>query len=114
MADSIVDRIKKLDLERSTLLSDAKKEALALVQQGLDGLRALGLSFNLVEGERRGKRAKPGKRSGAGKGAIQDAPCPICGFKTEPPHDARKHRGQGKRKRAFTAKQLQELGLKKV
>jgi hypothetical protein len=111
MADSVIDRIKKLDLERSTLLSDAKKEALALVQQGLDGLRALGLSFNLVEGERRNKRAK---RSGAGKGAIQDAPCPICGFKTEPPHDARKHRGQGKRKRAFTGKQLQELGLKKV
>jgi hypothetical protein len=67
-------------------MSTAKKEALALVQSGLDSLKALGLSFDLVEdGQKRGKSTK---RSGAGKGAIKDAACAICKFKTNPPHDA--------------------------
>jgi hypothetical protein len=82
MAESIADRIKRLDQERSSLMATAKKEALALVQSGLDSLKALGLSFDLVEGgQKQGKRTKRTKRSGAGKGAIKDAACPICKFK---------------------------------
>jgi ribosomal protein L13E len=55
------------------------------------------------------------KRSGKGTRSVKSAPCPICKFKTVPPHDARKHRfAQGKNKRPFTAAELSNLGLKKV
>lgn len=41
-------------------------------------------------------------------------PCPICEFTTVPPHDARNHRGQGKKKKAFTADELKTLGMTKA
>lgn len=40
--------------------------------------------------------------------------CPICAFVTTPPHDARNHRGQGKKKKAFTAEELKEFGMVKA
>jgi len=40
-------------------------------------------------------------------------PCSICGFATVPNHDARKHRAQ-EEKKAFTAKELSNLGLQKA
>lgn len=42
-----------------------------------------------------------------------DRPCPICGFKTVPPHDARRHRGQSEKK-PFTAEELNTMGMKKA
>src|SRR5271165_3025761 len=43
-------------------------------------LNALGLNYTLTSG---GKAAKAG--SAKGKGAIEAAACPICGFQTAPP-----------------------------
>ncbi len=43
-----------------------------------------------------------------------DKPCTVCNFATVPNHDARKHRAQGDDKKPFTAKQLEELGMKKA
>lgn len=40
--------------------------------------------------------------------------CPICQFVTVPAHDARNHRGQGKKKHAFSAEELKELGYVKA
>ena len=50
----------------------------------------------------------------AGEREKKDAPCSICGFKTNPVHDARSHRSQGKKKEAFTAAELREKGMEKV
>lgn len=73
-------------------------------------LNALRFNYALTEGAPLRRRLVT--RGGARQ--VRDAPCPVCKFKTQPPHDARKHRGQGKRKRAFTSSQLNEMGLAKV
>lgn len=60
---------------------------------------------------RKTKFARETSRSSTRKQA--NKPCPVCGFATNPGHDARKHRAQGDKKRPFTSKQLKELGLVK-
>jgi len=106
MTENAVQRIKQLDQERSQLVATAKKEALAKAQGAISDLTALGFTYELVD-----------KGDGAMRKALRrrgDAICPVCKFKTSPPHDARRHRGQGKRKRQFTAGELREFGLEKV
>ena len=115
-SDNPVERIKQIDQERAKLLGEAKKEALVRANQAVADLVALGFTYTLVDsqGPTRAKRAAK-KASRKGTRQIKDAPCSICGFKTAPPHDARRHRfSQGKKKRPFTAKELSDLGLKKV
>jgi hypothetical protein len=43
----------------------------------------------------------------------KEEPCPICNFRTDPPHNGRSHRGQTK-KRPFTTEELEKKGLTKV
>jgi hypothetical protein len=101
-----IARIKELDAERTKLIDGAKKEALARAQQAVSDLNALGFSYSLTQGEAQRKK---------GVGRIQAAkPCGICGFQTSPPHDARKHRFSKAKKWPFNAKELADLGLKKV
>src|SRR5436190_13015713 len=102
------ESIKKLDEERATVLAEAKKSALTKAKEGVADLVALGFPYELVEAN--GAR-KPNK---AKKGLVGDKQCPVCKFKTKPPHDARVHRGQGKKKKPFTPQQLQELGYAKA
>jgi hypothetical protein len=114
-SDNPAERIKQLDQERAKLLGEAKKEALTRANQAVADLVALGFTYTLADDRApaRAKTAKTASRKGTRQ--IKDAPCSICGFKTAPPHDARRHRfSQGKRKRPFTAKELSDLGLKKV
>jgi hypothetical protein len=106
-----IARIKELDAERTKLLDDAKKEALARAQQAVSDLNALGFAYSLAQGSV-GKRAR--KAAGPRGGIPNDKPCVICGFLTSPPHDARKHRFSKAKKRPFNAKELTDLGLKKV
>jgi hypothetical protein len=106
MAENVVQRIKQLDQERSQLVGTVKKEALARAHQAMSDLNALGFNYQLVE---KGRGAAPKMMR-----QPKDAPCPVCRFKTSPPHDARKHRGQGKRKRPFTAAQLKEFDLERA
>ena len=104
MADSSISRIKQLDQERSQLISSAKKEALDRAHDAISDLNDLGFSYRLTE---EGKR--PTARKGTGR--LKDAECPVCKFKTSPPHDARKHRGQGNRKKPFTPAELKDMGI---
>jgi hypothetical protein len=104
-----VARIKELDAERTKLLDDAKKEALARAQQAIGDLNALGFAYSLGQGS---VARKAVRRKAAG--GIPDGPCPICRFRTSPPHDRRKHRFSKAKKRAFNAKELADLGLRKV
>ena len=54
-----------------------------------------------------------GKEGKDARGAIRDAPCKVCGFKTSPAHDRRAHHSQRK-KRAFTVAELQELAYTRI
>lgn len=56
-----------------------------------------------------------GRRPQGGRRVIDPTkPCTICKFITDPPHDSRKHRGQGDKKRPFTPKELEEFHMTKV
>ena len=106
MASTALDQIKRLDEQRNKLLDNAKSEGLARVQEALDELNKLGFSYSLSEnGRGRGRRGVRQKN---------DGPCPICNFKTNPPHDGRRHRAQGHRKTAFTNAELSAMGYAKA
>jgi hypothetical protein len=109
MADTSIARIKQLDQERAQLIASARKEALDQAKAAIADLGALGFNYRLLEEGKENKR--PVRR---GTGFVKDAPCLVCKFKTHPLHDARKHRGQGKRKRPFTPAELKEMGLEKA
>ena len=98
---SVLKELEELDKKRQELLEEAKGEALARAKEAVHDLKELGFEYTLVE------------YKSSTKGLVSDAPCPICKFKTKPPHDARKHRGQDDKK-PFTAAELKELGLAKV
>lgn len=112
MADNPIARIKQLDQERAQLVSTGKKDALNRAMAAIDELSALGFNYQLVEGA--AKVAKRVTRTLKGDRRVKDAPCPVCEIKTDPPHDARKHRGQGKRKKPFTPAELAKFELKKL
>jgi hypothetical protein len=103
--NQVLDQIRKLDDQRSKLLGEAKDEALQLVHEAIGDLNALGFNYGIVE--------KARERRGGGR-QQSDGPCPICEFKTNPPHDGRKHRSQGNRKKPFSTQELEKFGLKKV
>ena len=103
MAKSALEQVKELEEQKQALVGKAKEEALAKATEAIDELKALGFNYRLWRG-------KEGKDA---RGAVRDAPCKVCGFKTSPPHDRRAHRSQRK-KRAFTVAELQELAYTRV
>jgi len=105
---SAIQRIKELDEERVRIFEQAKEEALEKAKAAVAELNALGLDYALVVSG--SKRAHAPKATAPSKGAVKAAPCSICGFQTSPPHDARTHRGQSKKK-PFTTAELEEKGL---
>jgi hypothetical protein len=118
---TILEKLKKLEAEAKELRATAKKEALAAVKGAIAALNSLGYSYGLIEHPiaakdgpfpMRGVKGKS-KKSGIKRHRDPNKPCDVCGFATDPGHDARKHRGQGDNKKAFTAKELEGLGLTK-
>lgn len=112
MAETALQRIRRLDEQRAALIEEARGEAMAKAEAAIAELNNLGFYFSLVEG---GRSVLPA--SGGRKGTRQvdpNKPCPICAFVTDPPHDARAHRSQGKNKKPFTAAELSEKGLSRV
>ena len=110
---SVIDQIRKLDEQKAKLLQDAKKEALGRAEAAIADLNSLGFNYRLVEGST-SSRGSPAEGSRKGTRQVNaERPCPICNFRTEPPHDARRHRGQHE-KRPFTAEELKGLGLRRV
>ncbi len=103
--ESAIDRIKKLDEQRSKILGEAKEEAIGQARTAIIELNSLGFNYELKEGSR---KASKGARQAKG------GPCSICNFETAPPHNGRQHRSQGKRKHRFSSGELTELGLVKV
>jgi hypothetical protein len=109
VARSILERIQDLERQKQALLSDAKKEALAKVEAAVAELNALG--FNYVLSEAPGTSSSGNRVGTRGR---TNRPCPICKFKTAPPHDGRRHRSQGGNKKPFTVGELQKLGYEKA
>jgi hypothetical protein len=125
VAISFIDQLKKLDeqqakleQERQKLQTQAHDEARQAVEGALAELNGLGYTYRLVEGAAskspaKNKTAKSSDGSSSGKGVMAtDKVCPICNFRTDPPHDGRRHKG--KDRRPFTAEELAAEGMKKV
>lgn len=128
MAISFIDEMKKLEKEaaaiaekQAKLRESAKTDALKKVEDAISELNSLGFNYRITDVSGLASRvkrgpAKPKGATGTGKGAMAvDKVCPICEFRTEPPHDARRHRHQPEgQKKPFTAAELEQLGLKKT
>jgi hypothetical protein len=110
---SVLEKLKALDAQRAQLLEGAKKEALDNAERAVAELNELGFDYRLTEGATSPARAPRKVASQAPKRQKKDVPCPICNFKTNPPHDGRMHRSQ-KSKKPFTVEELMERHLTKV
>lgn len=106
--NSVADRRRQLQEELRSLEQGAHDEIMTRINADISELNELGYNYRLGQGGR-------GRSTGSRKGTrqVKDAPCPVCGFKTNPPHDARAHRGQDEKK-PFTAAELRAKGLEKV
>jgi hypothetical protein len=116
---STLEKLKALDAQRAQLLDDAKEEALENAEKAVAELNELGFHYTLTEGASTPSKSiqraprKTSSQAQALKRQKKDVPCPICHFKTTPPHDGRMHRSQ-KTKKPFTVEELMERHLAKV
>jgi hypothetical protein len=111
MAKTDVDRFLEEEEERATKKAEMiqallveRDEAMAEYDRklGLLGYRASTVSTPRPAKEGSKRQRDPNKV------------CDVCQFVTSPPHDARKHRSQGKDKKPFTNDELVQLGLQKA
>ena len=109
MAKSPIDELKLLDKRRGELMGQLRGSAEGDLRKALKDFNDLGVgvTYELRAAGRGGSRR--GTRS-----VNANRPCPICGFRTVPPHDARAHRAQGDKKKAFTAEELSAKGMQKA
>ncbi len=102
------DELAQIEKRREEIMTGLRGSAEGDLRQALRDFNALGLGVS-YELRAVGRSSRRGTRS-----VDPNRPCPICGFKTIPPHDARAHRAQGDKKRAFTAEELTAKGLRKA
>ena len=96
----IVNEIEQLDKRRAELIQQLQKAA-----DSVNAQLSKWLPVSITEMPRKAKESYQRAR--------KDAPCSVCGFKTEPPHDARSH-GQQNPKGPFTASELADRKLERV
>ena len=107
---SVLEKVRSLREQSDELQASVKIDALAVANKAVSVLNELGFRYRLVEGR------KANFTRSRGKGVtiqMRDFPCPICHFKTVPPHDGRLHRSQNPKKPLTTA-ELKERHLSKV
>ena len=97
----VIDKVKELQETVNTLKEEAKTEALDQIEEALVLLNSLGYRYTLNSGAMAGRQINA------------EAPCKVCGFKTDPPHDGRLHRNQ-EIKRPFTDEELAERGFRRL
>ena len=112
MQKSIIEEIKELKAQLESKTEQAKAEALERASEAISFLRILGFDNDTILKELGFRGRAKTKESREGR-PPSDEPCPICHFRTTPPHDGRTHRGQAK-KRPLTAEELEKKGLTKV
>lgn len=106
---SPLQQLRQLDRQREKILDEARQEALANAEKAVEALNDLGFHYRLAQESVRRVKKAAAKRTRR----TTDRPCPICGFKTNPPHDRRAHRFQPSKK-PFTADELKDRGLVKA
>jgi hypothetical protein len=112
MQKSAIEEIRELKARVESMTAQAKAEALDKASEAIGFLRELGLDNDTILKEL-GFRGRAAAKESREARPPTDEPCPICHFRTDPPHDGRSHRGQSK-KRPFTAEELEQKGLTKV
>jgi hypothetical protein len=115
MQKSVIEEIKELKAQIESKTERAKTEALEKAKEGISVLQDLGIDNDTILKELgfRGRNTPKAAKAKEGRTGAKDEPCPICNFKTDPPHDGRSHRGQSK-KRPLSAEELEQKGLTKV
>jgi hypothetical protein len=107
---------EKLNAAKAKIVDAAKEELLKQGDAIVSELRSLGLEYrfapSIPEASRISQKKTATEEGRSAPRAKLDKPCPTCGFKTEPLHDARAHRSQTI-KAPFTAAELTERGLRK-
>jgi hypothetical protein len=111
MQKSAMEEIRELRAQIEGKTQEAKEQALDNASEAISVLRELGLDNDTIL-KQLGFRGGATRDSREGR-PPRDEPCPICQFRTDPPHDGRTHRGQTK-KGPFVAKELQAKGLTKL
>jgi hypothetical protein len=112
MQKSVIEEVKELRTRIESMTAQAKAEALDQANKAIGFLRELGLDNDTILKDLGFRGRAAAKESREGRPA-KDEPCPVCHFRTDPPHDGRSHRGQSKKK-PFTAEELEQKGLTKV
>jgi hypothetical protein len=104
---STTEKALKAKADADALIQTAIKEQLQIIKDAQKRLADLGYTDGGANGG--------GKKAGKAVRAKSTAECTICNFKTTPPHTNRHHRTQPKKgKKPFTAKELEEKGLKRA
>lgn len=115
----LLDELVRLNARRQEIADKVKEEALTKAREALELVNSLGFTYRITDKPETPSYYPPPQRTydrGSRAGTRQvnaDRPCPICGFKTDPPHDARRHRGQIE-KHPFTDEELEANHMKKV
>ena len=104
-----LDRLKQLDDERASIIEAARAAAFAQAEEAVALLNAIGYTCEIAFAPE--PAAAPRKTA---RPVRTNRPCPICEFRTDPPHDARRHRSQGEHKQPFGDEELMQLGLRRV
>jgi hypothetical protein len=112
MLKSAIEEINELKARLESMAEQAKAEALDKASEAIGVLRALGLDNDRILKEL-GFRGRAKDRESREAAPPKEELCPICNFRTDPPHDGRSHRGQTN-KRPLTAEELEKKGLTKV
>jgi hypothetical protein len=112
MQKSAIEEIKELKARLEGMAEHAKAEALVKAKEAISVLRELGIDSDAILKEL-GFRGQAKDQESGVKRPPKDEPCPICNFKTDPPHNGRSHRGQTTKK-PFTADELEQKGMTKV
>jgi hypothetical protein len=115
MQKSVIDEIRELKAQVDSKTEQAKAEALQSAREAIDFLRELGFDNDSILKDLgfRARSAPKAPKTKDGETRPEDNPCPICIFRTDPPHNGRSHRGQSK-KRPFTLEELEEKGMTRV
>jgi hypothetical protein len=113
MQKSAIEEIKELKAQLESKTEQAKTEALDRANEAIGFLRELGIDNDTILKELGFRGRAKAQESREGSPPKEDVPCPICNFRTDPPHDGRSHRGQTKKK-PFTSEELEQKGLTKV
>jgi hypothetical protein len=112
MQKSAFEEIKELKAQLERKTERAKAEALDKASEAIGVLRGLGIDNDTILKELGFRGRTNAQESREGKPPKEEM-CPICNFRTDPPHDGRSHRGQTK-KRPLTAEELEQKSLTKV